>query len=148
MQKRRSAAGAQLSEGPAVKAKHKKAHRGGRPVVLETRAAKTNSAESPRGPASGSSRPPAKVGGPRSYGWKDRPNNCNLSFLVSLNRQRTGGQQWAPEGLWSGYSSVCPKGTICWAPVAVTQAGGGSSVPTPLCAKNQAKKNCEHQSDV
>ena len=47
----------------------------------------------------------------------------------------------AIEGLWRGYSSACPKGTICWAPVAVTQAGGGSSVPTLLCAKNQANEN-------
>ena len=48
----------------------------------------------------------------------------------------------ATEGLWRGYSSVCPKGTVCWAPVAVTQAGGGSSVPTLLCAKNQADEDC------
>ena len=52
------------------------------------------------------------------------------------------------EGLWRGYSSVCPKGTICWAPGAVTQAGGGSSVPTLLCAKNQANENCEHRSGI
>ena len=52
------------------------------------------------------------------------------------------------EGLWRGYPSVCAKGTICWAPVAVTQAGGGSSVPTLLCAKNQTNENCEHQSDI
>ena len=52
------------------------------------------------------------------------------------------------EGLWRGYSSVCPKGTICWAPVAVTQAGGSSSVLTFLCAKNQANENCEHRSGI
>ena len=53
----------------------------------------------------------------------------------------------AIEQLWRGYSSVYPKGTICWALVAVTQAGGGSSVLT-LCAKNQANENCEHRSDI
>ena len=47
---------------------------------------------------------------PRSYGWKDMPDNYNLSFLVSLNPPRSGRRQWAPEGLWRGYSSVCPKG--------------------------------------
>ena len=51
------------------------------------------------------------------------------------------------EGLSRGYSLVCPKGTICWAPVAVTQASGGPSVLTLLCAKDQANENCEHQSD-
>ena len=55
----------------------------------------------------------------------------------------------APEGLWQGYSSVCPKGsTICWASVAVTQAGGGSSVLNFLCAKDQANENCEHRSGI
>ena len=28
------------------------------------------------------------------------------------------------EGLWRGFSSACPKGSICWAPVAVTHRGG------------------------
>ena len=47
----------------------------------------------------------------------------------------------AIEGLWRGYS-VCPKGsTICWAPVAVTEVGGCSSVLNLLCAKNQANEN-------
>ena len=54
----------------------------------------------------------------------------------------------AIEGLWKDYSSVCPKGTVCWAPVAVTQACEGTSVLTLLCAKNQASENCEHQSDI
>ena len=58
--------------------------------MLETGAAKTNSAESPRGPASDSSRPPAKVGGPRSYRWKDMPNKYSLSLLVSLNAPANG----------------------------------------------------------
>ena len=54
-----------------------------------------NSAESSRGSASDSRRPPVKVGGPRSYGWKDLPNNYNLLFLISLNSLGTGRQQWA-----------------------------------------------------
>ena len=53
----------------------------------------------------------------------------------------------ATEGLWRGYSWVCPKGTTGWAPVVVTQAGGGSSVLT-LCAKDQANENCERRSDI
>ena len=52
------------------------------------------------------------------------------------------------EGRWIGYSLVCPKDTICWPPVAVTQASGGSSVLTLLCAKNQANENCEHMSGM
>ena len=48
-------------------------------------------AESPRGPASDSRRPQVKVGGPRSYGWKDMPNKYNLSFLISLNPPQNGG---------------------------------------------------------
>ena len=52
-----------------------------------------NTAESPRGSASNSRRPPVKVGGPCSYGWKDMPNNYNLSFLVSLNPPQAGGWQ-------------------------------------------------------
>ena len=67
-------------------------------------------------------------------------------FLESpVNKQAAVG---ATVGLWRGYSSVCPKGIICWAPVAVTQAGGGSSVLTLLCAKNQANENGEHRSDI
>ena len=54
----------------------------------------------------------------------------------------------AIKGLWRGYSSVSPQGTICWAPAAVTQAGGGSSAPSLLCAKNQANGNCEHKSGI
>ena len=50
-----------------------------------------------------------------------------LQSLVScflkppVNRRAAGG---TIEGLWRGYSSACPKGAICWAPLAVTQAGG------------------------
>ena len=91
---------------------------------------KTNSAESSRGPVSDSRRPPVKVGGPCSYGLRDIPNEI-LIPLQSLipcflkppaNRRVAGG---TTEGLWRGYSSSCPKGAICWAPVAVTQVGGG-----------------------
>ena len=114
---------------------------------------KMNSAESSRGSVSDSRRPPVKVGGPRSYGWRDMPNKILIPlqsfvscFLESLvNRRAAVG---TIEGLWRGYSSACPKGAICWAPVAVTQAGGGSSVLTFLCAKDQTNENCEHRSDI
>ena len=40
----------------------------------------------------------------------------------------------------------CPKGsTICYALVAIAQAGGGSSVLNLLCVKIQANENCEHR---
>ena len=39
--------------------------------VLEIGTAKMNSAESSCGSVSDSRRPPVKVGGPHSYGWKD-----------------------------------------------------------------------------
>jgi len=42
-----------------------------KPSVLETRTAKTNLAESSRGSVSDSRRPPVKVGGACSYGWKN-----------------------------------------------------------------------------
>ena len=69
--------------------------------------------------------------------------SCSLE--PPTNRQVAGG---TTEGLWRGYSSACPKGAVCWAPVAVTQAGGGSSVLTLLCAKGQSNENCEHRSDI
>ena len=53
---------------------------------------KTNSAGSSRSPVSDSRRPPVKVRGPRSHGWRDL---YKLSFLVSLNLPRTGGRQGA-----------------------------------------------------
>ena len=129
----------------------KKTQHRGRPIVLETGTAK-NSAESSRGSASDSRRPLVKVG-LRSCGWRNMPNEIliPLQSLVSgflklpVNRRAAVG---AVEGLWRGYSLVCPKGPICWAPVAVTQASGGSSVPTLLCAKNQANENCEHRSGI
>ena len=114
---------------------------------------KANSAESSHGSVSDSSRPPVKVGGPSSYGWRNMLNKIliPLQSLISCfleppsNRQAAVG---AVEGIWRGYTSVCSKGTICWAPVAVTQASGGSSVLTLLCAKNQANQNCEHRSGI
>ena len=41
-----------------------------------------------------------------------------------------------------------PKALSAGPPVAVTQAGGSSSVLTFLCAKNQANENCEHRSGI
>ena len=52
------------------------------------------------------------------------------------------------EGLWRGYSPACPKGAICWAPVAVAQASRGSSVLNLLCAKDQVNEKCEHMSGI
>ena len=66
-----------------------------------------------------------------------------LQSLVScfleppVNRRAAGG---TIEGLWRGYTSACPKGAICRTPAAVTQAGGGSSVLSLLCAKDQTKE--------
>jgi len=55
----------------------------------------------------------------------------------------------AIEGLWRGYSSVCPEGSsILCTLIAVTQAGGGSSVLNLLCAKDQANENYEHRSGI
>ena len=65
---------------------------------------------------------------------------------LSVNRRAAVG---AVEELWRGYSPVCPKGpTICWAPIAITQAGGGSSVLNLLCAKDQINEKCEHRSGI
>ena len=48
-----------------------------------------------------------------------------------------------------GYSSVYLKGsTICWALVAVAQAGGGSSVLNLIYAMDQANENCELRSGI
>ena len=41
---------------------------------------------------------------------------------------------------------MCPEGsTILCTLIAVTQAGGGSSVLNLLCVKDQANENCEHR---
>ena len=93
-------------------------------------------------------RPLVKVGGPRSHGWKDMANKTliPLQSLIScfLEPTQTGGQQWA-QFRHSGEATLwyVPKALS-----AVTQAGGGSSVLTLLCAKNQANDNCEHWSDI
>ena len=53
------------------------------------------------------------------------------------------------EGLWQDLRlSVYQSSTIRWAPVADTQAGGGSSALNLLCAKDQANENCEHRSGI
>ena len=44
-----------------------------KPSMLETVAAKINSAESSRGSVSDSRRPLVRVGSPRHYGWKETP---------------------------------------------------------------------------
>ena len=74
-------------------------------------------------------RPLVKVGGPRSHGWKDMANKTliPLQSLVSCFLEPPQTDGWAVgsiEGLWGGCSLVCPKGTICWAPV----AGGAKPV--------------------
>ena len=55
----------------------------------------------------------------------------------------------ATEGLWRGYSSVCPEGstTLC-ALIAVAQVGESSSVLNLLCVKEQPNKNCGHRSGI
>ena len=59
-------------KAPVVEAELKKTQHSGsdkKTSGLETGTTKANSAE--RSHSSGSRRPPIKVGGPRSYGWKD-----------------------------------------------------------------------------
>ena len=51
-----------------------------KPGVLETRTAKTSSAESSNSSVSHSRGPPVKVGGPRPCGWKD----MGLKILILL----------------------------------------------------------------
>ena len=77
-------------------------HRGSdkKPGVLETRTAKTISAESSHGSVSDSRRSPVKAGGPHSYGWKDIWLTksyflYNLSLLISSTpHPQIGEQQW------------------------------------------------------
>ena len=122
---------AEIKENPA----QRKAHHAG------NQGSENKLSRKPMRLSSDSRRPPVKVGGPRSYGWRDMPNQI-LTPLESLlscflepptNRRVAVG---AIEGLWRGYSSVCPKGTVCRAPVAVTQAGRASSVLTLLCQES------------
>ena len=61
-------------------------------------------------------------------------------FLFPRTSLEQAGHRGTIEGLWRGYSSACPKGAICLVPVAVTQAGGGSSVLSLLCAKHQTNE--------
>ena len=88
-----------------------------------------------------------------SYVWRYMPNKIliPLQSLISCFLEPPV-NRWAAvgsiEGLWRCYSLVCPKGTICWALVAVTQAGWGSSGLTLLCAKNQTNENYEHRSGI
>ena len=58
-----------------------------------------------------------------------------------------GEQQWVQlRGSGWGSSPLCPEAsTVCFTPVAVAQAGEGSSVLNLLCAKDQANENCEHR---
>ena len=123
-----------LAKAPAWKLTGKKTqHRGNekKPSIVETRTAKINAAESSRDSVSDSRRPPVKVGGPHTYGWKDICLTKSWFFyshlfLVSSNPRWTGKRQWVQlRYSGRGSSSVCPKGsTICWAPVAVTQERG------------------------
>ena len=48
------------------------------------------------------------------------------------------------------YSAVCPKGhySICYALVAVAQAGDSSSILNPLCAKDQGNETRGHRSVI
>ena len=96
-----------------------------------------NSAESSRGPVSDSRRPPVKVRGPHSYGWRDL---YTLSFLVSSNLPRTGGRQGAQLGTLERLLLSMSQRRHLLSPVAVTQAGGGSSVLSLLCAKDQTNE--------
>ena len=131
--RRPSAAGTQLSEAPTGRSRTRRKPRAREvtrsPLCWKLGQRKTNSAESSRGSASDSRRPLVKVGDPRSYGWRDMPKKIliPLQSLVSGFLEPPSNRQVAVdaiEGLWRGYSSVCPKGTICWAPVAVTKHVG------------------------
>ena len=124
----------------------KKIQRKGRPIVPEPGQRKAHAAVSdPR-------RPPVKVRGPRSSGWRDMPNEILIPVQSLIpcyleppaNRRAAEG---TTEGLWRAYSSACPKGAICRAPVAVTQAGGGSSVLS-LLRQGSDQRNSEHRSDI
>ena len=55
----------------------------------------------------------------------------------------------AIEELWQGLlPSVSQGSTICCTLVAVAQVGGGSSVPTLFCAKDQANENYVYRSGI
>ena len=62
---------------------------------------------------------------------------------------------WTGEWQWvqlrdsgRGYSPVCPEdSTICYALVAVAQAGEGSSILNILCAKDKGNENIQNQKE-
>ena len=118
MWKRPSTAGAQLSETPAVEAEREENPVQGKAHHAGNRDSEKQTQQKAHVVVSDSRRPPVKKGGPRSYGWRDMPNEIliPLQSLVScfleppVNRQVAGGTN---EGLWRGYSSACPKGAIC-----------------------------------
>ena len=123
-----------------------------KPSILETRTAKTYSAESSHGSVSDSRRPPVKVVGPCTYVWKDIWQKKKLNFFIIpcfSFLQNPCEQRVQMRDSSRGYSPVCPEGsTICCTLVAVSQAGESSSVLNVICAKNWANENCEHRSDI
>ena len=84
---------------------------------------KTNSADSSCSSVSDSRRPPVK---PLLWLEGHMLNKILIPIhsLISCFLEHPGNRRaslGAIEGLWRGYSSVCPKGfTICWTPVSVT----------------------------
>ena len=78
----------------------KKIQRRGRPIVLET-----GTVESPRGPVSDPRRPPVKVRGLRSSGWRDMLNEILIPlqsliscFLEPPTNRRVAGAQLRDSG--------------------------------------------------
>ena len=118
---------------PCYKRKAKKPSAGEGPLCWKPGQRKMNSAESSRGPVSDSRRPLLKLRGPCSYGWRDL---YNLSFLVSSNLPRTGGRQ----GAQLRDSGEATPQHVPKALSAEPQAGGGSSVLSLLCAKDQTNE--------
>ena len=154
--RRPSIAGAQLSKSSCGRSRTsrkpnaRELTRG--PLCWRSGQRKTNSAESSCGSASDSRRPLVKVGGPRSYGWRDMPNKIliPLQSLVSCFLElhpptpppppQTGGWQWV-QLRDSGEATLwyVPKALSAGPPVAVTQAGGGSSVHNLLLCQGSGQ---------
>ena len=130
--KRPSTAGAQLREAPTL-AEGQETQCRGRPIVLETWAVKNELSRKLTWPCLRFQKT-SGLGKRSSHLWLEGPLQSIISCFLEppANRWAAGG---TIEGLWRGYSSACPKGAICWVTVAVTQAGGGSSVLPFLCAK-------------
>ena len=107
----------------------KKTQHRGRPIVLETGAVKKELSRKPTRLSLSFQKTSVKVGGPRRYGWRDMPNKIltplqsHVSCFLEPPANRRAAVS-ATEGLWRGYSSVCPRGTICWAPVALPKPVG------------------------